>query len=212
MFSSLRGPATPSVRKDAQMAGSFSSLFAGVTEKLDKHVGWHRMPLPLGMLTLIGLRDRLRAKNLYDTGRGTHEVPEPADDRHLTARTIDGTFNDLRRSADGQLRQPVRPKRPASLYGRRVGGDDPRSEPARDQPGAPDPRRVPAGDDAQPARRGVDPVRGARLVQPRQGRSEEAVEGPARRRRPVARPSDDDPADAARSDVRSGRADDVHHG
>ncbi len=78
------------------MAGSFSSLFAGVTEKLDKHVGWHRMPLPLGMLTLIGLRDRLRAKNLYDTGRGAHEVPEPADDRHLTARTIDGTFNDLR--------------------------------------------------------------------------------------------------------------------
>ena len=77
------------------MAGSFSSLFAGVTEKLDKHVGWHRMPLPLGMLTLIGLRDRLRAKNLYDTGRGTHDVPEPADDRYLTARTIDGTFNDL---------------------------------------------------------------------------------------------------------------------
>ena len=77
------------------MAGSFSSLFAGVTEKLDQHIGWHRMPLPLGMLTLIGLRDRLRAKNLYDTGRGPHEDPEPADDRYLTARTIDGTFNDL---------------------------------------------------------------------------------------------------------------------
>jgi hypothetical protein len=57
------------------MAGSFSSLFADVTEKLDKHIGWHRMPLPLGMLTLIGLRDRLRAKNLYDTGRGPHDVP-----------------------------------------------------------------------------------------------------------------------------------------
>ena len=57
------------------MAGSFSSLFAGFTEKLDQKIGWYRMPLPLGMLTLIGLRDRLRAQNLYDTGRGPHEEP-----------------------------------------------------------------------------------------------------------------------------------------
>jgi hypothetical protein len=78
------------------MAGlPLSSLFAGFTEKLDKRIGWYRMPLPLGMLTLIGLRDRLRAQNLYDTGRGTHEVSEPADERYRTARTIDGTFNDL---------------------------------------------------------------------------------------------------------------------
>jgi hypothetical protein len=78
------------------MAGSpLSSFFAGFTERLDKRIGWHRMPLPLGMLTLIGLRDRLRAQNLFDTGRGTNEVPKPPDERYRTARTIDGTFNDL---------------------------------------------------------------------------------------------------------------------
>jgi hypothetical protein len=77
------------------MAGSpLSSLFASLTERLDKRVGWYRMPLPLGMLTLIGLRDRLREQNLYDTGRGAHDVPDEPE-RYRTARTIDGTFNDL---------------------------------------------------------------------------------------------------------------------
>jgi len=78
------------------MPGSrFSSLFDGFSERLDKRIGWHRMPLPVGMLTLIGLRDRLRDKNLYDTGRGATDGVEPADERYRTARTIDGSFNDL---------------------------------------------------------------------------------------------------------------------
>ncbi len=79
------------------MPGSrFSSLFDGLSEKVDKRIGWHRLPMPVGLLTLIGLRDRLREQNLYDTGRGkTNGSAAPPDERQLNARTIDGSYNDL---------------------------------------------------------------------------------------------------------------------
>ena len=48
------------------------------------------------MLVLIGLRNILRAKNLYDTGRGPLDKPDVDDHPdYLTARTLDGTFNNL---------------------------------------------------------------------------------------------------------------------
>ena len=76
-----------------------SRVYASVAEASDHRFGWDRMPKPLAMLTLVGLRDRLRAENLYDTGRGPGDRPPPATDgqpaRYLTARTLDGTYNDL---------------------------------------------------------------------------------------------------------------------
>jgi len=74
-----------------------SSLFRVPADALDRRVGWDKLPLPAGILTLVGLRDRLREENLYDTGRGALDTP-PIDDhnRYLHARTLDGTFNDLR--------------------------------------------------------------------------------------------------------------------
>jgi Animal haem peroxidase len=47
---------------------------------------------------MIGYRNRLRRENLYDTespARRTRPVPAPERARHLTARTADGTYNDL---------------------------------------------------------------------------------------------------------------------
>src|SRR5919202_453928 len=75
----------------------FSWLYTLVTEALDRRVGWHRLPVPLGLLTLVGLRMRLRARNLYDTSPATltEQPPAPEDERYLTARTADGKFNDL---------------------------------------------------------------------------------------------------------------------
>ena len=73
-----------------------ASLFTDAAEKLDRRYGWDRLPWPLGLLTLIGLRNRLRAMNLYDTGRGTLDRPDVSvHPRFLNARTLDGTFNDL---------------------------------------------------------------------------------------------------------------------
>jgi len=60
--------------------------------KLDRKYGWDKLPKPVGLLALIGLRQTLRRENLYDTGRGSLDVP-PVDDHpdYLTARTLDGT-------------------------------------------------------------------------------------------------------------------------
>ena len=72
------------------------SLYNSTAEKLDRRFGWDKLPLPLAMLVLIGLRNILRAKNLYDTGRGPLDKPDISDHpRYLTARTLDGTFNNL---------------------------------------------------------------------------------------------------------------------
>jgi hypothetical protein len=72
------------------------SLLNDAAEAVDRRIGWDRLPLPLGLVTLIGLRDRLRAENLHDTGRGPLDRPPVSEhERYLTARTLDGTFNDL---------------------------------------------------------------------------------------------------------------------
>ena len=64
---------------------------------LDRTVGWDRLPRWLGLLTLAGIRDRLRAENLYDTGRDPSAPPpltSPSDPTRYQRRTIDGTYND----------------------------------------------------------------------------------------------------------------------
>jgi hypothetical protein len=79
------------------MPQSLSNAFNAAMEALDKRVGWHKLPVPLGLLTLIGIRNQLREKNLYDTrpnGQDGREAP-PWNARYLTARTFDGTYNDL---------------------------------------------------------------------------------------------------------------------
>ena len=77
------------------MASPLSKLFANAAVAVDHRFGWDKLPKPLGIVTLIGLRTKLREQNLYDTGRGETPDPAPDDGHHLTARTIDGTYNDL---------------------------------------------------------------------------------------------------------------------
>ncbi|HEU5215040.1 MAG TPA: peroxidase family protein [Gaiellaceae bacterium] len=81
-------------------------LYSSLTESVDRHIGWDKLPWPLGMLVVLGLRFRLRAKNLYDSGRGVQDIPPAGDEwhvDHLTARTIDGTYNDLENPLMGAL-------------------------------------------------------------------------------------------------------------
>jgi len=81
-------------------------LYSSVTEAVDHRVGWDKLPWPLGMLVLVGVRFKLRAKNLYDSGRGPLDRPSADDDlhaNHLTARTLDGTYNDLNDPLMGAL-------------------------------------------------------------------------------------------------------------
>lgn len=67
-------------------------------EKVDHSIGWDKLPPVLGLLALSRIRNTLRTKNLYDTSSAPSvpiSEPVPQDQRYLTARTADGTFNDL---------------------------------------------------------------------------------------------------------------------
>jgi hypothetical protein len=73
------------------------TLYGKLAELADRKIGWHRLPVPLGLAVLAGLRDVLRTDNLYDTSTlpavNLPPVP-PATPDDRTSRTLDGTHND----------------------------------------------------------------------------------------------------------------------
>ena len=146
------------------------------------------------------LRHRSRAAR-----QAEHRRPPALPDRAHARRHL----QQPRGPADGEPREPLRSQCPARVH--REGEEPARAEPAHGQPRAVDAQGVHPGDDAQPARRRVDPVRGARLVQPRPERAGEPLEDRARRRRPVAAAPDGDPADAPRPECRLRRPADLRH-
>lgn len=69
-------------------------------QRLDQKIGWHRVPLIIGLVILIGLRTILRKRNLYDTTgvklAGKPQTPPPETSLPPRwERTADGTYNDL---------------------------------------------------------------------------------------------------------------------
>jgi hypothetical protein len=80
--------------------GRLSEGLTDLMHLVDRRIGWHRLPVPLGLLGLAEMRKRLRERNLFDTGEPLGLAPPTRDDdgeppRYLTARTVDGTYNDL---------------------------------------------------------------------------------------------------------------------
>jgi len=74
------------------------SLFVSASQALDRTVGWPNLPKLIGALVLVGNRTLLRERNLYDTSSSlSTPAPEPSVEgtRHLTARSADGSNNDL---------------------------------------------------------------------------------------------------------------------
>jgi hypothetical protein len=75
-----------------------TQLFSWVAEKTDRTIGWSRLPTVLAIPVLVGLREQLRAKNLFDSGRGAGEQLAGEEDdiaNHRTARTLTGAYNNL---------------------------------------------------------------------------------------------------------------------
>lgn len=71
-------------------------VLAVTAERLDRVVGWSRLPKPLGLAVLVGIRSQLRALNLVDTDPDPApplDPPLPASDHRK--RTIDGRFDNL---------------------------------------------------------------------------------------------------------------------
>src|SRR6266568_8521664 len=82
------------------MLSSFTRLFTRAMQALDQSVGWYRVLLPIALVMLIGLRIILRQRNLSSTYTVTSPYPpapppEGGSRHYLTARTADGTYNDL---------------------------------------------------------------------------------------------------------------------
>ncbi len=80
--------ATPLKQK---LAGHFNDACT----RIDQKAGWSTLPTPLGLLILIGVRNKLRGSNLFDTETTALSHPavwEPDDTRYRTAA---GTFNNL---------------------------------------------------------------------------------------------------------------------
>jgi len=75
---------------------SRTPLFARLISWAAATSKWDRLPVPLALATILIYRNRLRRENLYDTETAaTRNRPVPEGERHLTARTADGTYNDL---------------------------------------------------------------------------------------------------------------------
>jgi Animal haem peroxidase len=75
-----------------------------LTDRVDRRFGWDRLPRPLGIVTLIGVRNRLRQRNLHDTGLPDADqvlMERAADPANQSRRSLDGTLNDLRRPLMG---------------------------------------------------------------------------------------------------------------
>jgi hypothetical protein len=110
------------------------SLLARAAEMLDRRIGWHRLPVPLGLVTLIGLRRRLRERNLRDAPPATRSVlPTSDDERYVFTRTADGTRNDLENPTMGSAGMP---------FGRNVPLESAYPENPRDVLEGPNPREV----------------------------------------------------------------------
>ncbi|WP_426515511.1 peroxidase family protein [Diaminobutyricibacter sp. McL0618] len=109
-------------------------LFDSATEDLDQKHPWYRLPKELGLIELIGIRNVLREQNLFDTSRlpsVNAVVPPPYDEKLVTRRSPDGSWNDLEHPEMG-------------MAGTRFGRNVPLAEtwPNRDRMLEPSPREV----------------------------------------------------------------------
>jgi hypothetical protein len=85
------------VRSVSRKVG-LADAFNKAAEEVDHSIGWDKLPPALGLLVLAGIRNTLRKHNLHGTAEAPSipaPDPVPDGDRYLTARTPDGTFNDL---------------------------------------------------------------------------------------------------------------------
>jgi hypothetical protein len=117
------------VRLQREPVSRLWRLWMTVTGSIDRHIGWDKLPIMVGIPTLSGMRGKLREENLFDTG-----VPEvngfsPTQSGH---RSADGMWNDLAHPKMGAA---------GTNFGRNVRPADRRPEPEHEMR-TPDPRTV----------------------------------------------------------------------
>jgi hypothetical protein len=85
------------VLKQPKVKQRLQDLFDDACTRVDQNKGWSNLPTFGGLIALVGIRNTLRAKNLYDTGvpAVTPENPLPQHPNVEVWRTPDGTSNAL---------------------------------------------------------------------------------------------------------------------
>jgi hypothetical protein len=98
----MNSPATPpegvSTSDVAYRPGRLQRLYDKIIGEVAVSRPWYTLPKALGLAEIIGIRDTLRRENLVDTSRLPSVDPVPAppyDESYLTARTADGSWDDL---------------------------------------------------------------------------------------------------------------------
>ncbi len=127
-------------RQDANGPGRYHDTalwraLDALAETVDRRIGWDRLPRPLGLAVLAGVRDTLRRRNLHDTRTvaATNEPPvSPRRPEDMVSRTLDGSYNDLTDPAMGMA---------GSRFGRNIPLDDIPQE-SRSDKLTPSPREV----------------------------------------------------------------------
>lgn len=80
-------------------SSTLTRVLIRLTDTLDRRFGWDRLPVPIGVAMLVGMRAMLRERNLHDTetSPGSLDGSGPAElrPRRLAVRTANGTYNDL---------------------------------------------------------------------------------------------------------------------
>lgn len=84
--------------RSSEAKQKLGELFDQGCTSLDQKEGWSTLPTVGGLVTLVGVRNTLRAHNLYDTGvpEVTDQNPLPTHENVGQWRTPDGTSNDLK--------------------------------------------------------------------------------------------------------------------
>jgi|tagenome__1003787_1003787.scaffolds.fasta_scaffold20889467_1 hypothetical protein len=101
----LHGAASDAVTAPPPIPGKnyrmtwFWRIYDQVSEAVDHKWGWDKLPLPGGLAVLIGVRNILRQKNLFDPSTQVPIVGGPTaparTNEHLVSRSVDGSHNDL---------------------------------------------------------------------------------------------------------------------
>jgi Animal haem peroxidase len=83
---------------DGYRSSAFWKVYDAAAQAIDHNRGWHRLPRLLGLAVLVGVRNILRRRNLYDVNQipaVDGPAPAPFEERFLTERSPDGSWNDL---------------------------------------------------------------------------------------------------------------------
>lgn len=95
----LKDPLKQSSQPSKYGDSKFARAHEAVSGYLDYRFGWHRLPKPIGLAVLLGLRTTLRKQNLFDTSAvpATRATVQPPAAHAVSNpyRSADGTNNDL---------------------------------------------------------------------------------------------------------------------